>query len=240
MRSATINSRHGDGNSFKRLTRLTDCMRSRILLRRTGLSTKTCTVATRAFLSYSGPARYPRNDLPSNLVKGSRVTRRASTSSTRPQNADSAPSPNDSDHLSKEPGSSNDKNEPSISSQALQIPVEQSFFWAHQSLPEPEPSSLPPPEVFEEILNNVYLALHPQAQHKATYSTSSGPPIEPTLALYCPIEGGDYIIDDTVRELARRTGSDVVVLDAVHIAAGEWGHFGQGTSIRRSVMCEYS
>ncbi|KAH9005217.1 hypothetical protein EDB86DRAFT_3062041 [Lactarius hatsudake] len=206
-------------------------MRSRILLRRTGLSTKTSSVATRALLSYSGPTRYPRNDLRQNVAKGTRVTRRASTSSTRPQAAHSAPSPGGSDPPSKEPDGSNGKNEPSVPSQTLQVPVEESFFWTHQSLPEPEPSALAPPEVFEEILNNVYLALHPQVQHKATYSTPSGPPTEPTLALYCPIEGGNYVIDDTVRELARQTGSDVVVLDAVHIAAGEWGHFGQAASL---------
>ncbi|KAI9446395.1 hypothetical protein H4582DRAFT_2116806 [Lactarius indigo] len=188
-------------------------MRSRILLRRTGLCTKTSSVATRALLSYSGPARYPRNDLRHNVAKGTRVTRRASTSSTRPQAVDSAPSPSSSDTPAKEPDGSNGKSESSVPSQAL------------------EPSTLPPPEVFEEILNNVYLALHPQVQHKATYSTPSGPPTEPTLALYCPIEGGNYVIDDTVRELARRTGSDVVVLDAVHIAAGEWGHFGQAASL---------
>ncbi|KAH9180615.1 hypothetical protein EDB89DRAFT_1920100 [Lactarius sanguifluus] len=191
-------------------------MRARILLRRTGLSTKTSSVATRALLSYSGPTRYPRNALRQNVAKGTHVTRRTSTSSTRPQAAHSAPSPALMVQM--------EKTNLSVPSQALQVPVEQSFFWTHQSLPEPEPSTLPPPEVFEEILNNVYLALHPQVQHKATYSTSSGPPTEPTLALYCPIEGGNYVIDDT-------TGSDVVVLDAVHIAAGEWGHFGQGTCV---------
>lgn len=51
------------------------------------------------------------------------------------------------------------------------------------------------------------------------------------MALYCPIEGGEYLIDETVRELARRTGSDVVVIDAVQLAGGEWGHFGKGASI---------
>src|SRR5712675_1986107 len=107
-------------------------------------------------------------------------------------------------------------------------PNEQNFLWTYQSLSESESSTLPPLEVFEEALNNVHISLHPQTQHKATYTTPSGPPVEPTLALYCPIEGGNYVIDDTVRELARRTGSDVVVLDAAHIAAGEWGHFGQG------------
>lgn len=225
---------------WRLFTRLTACMRSRILLRRTGLSTKSSSVAPRALLSYSGPARYPRNDLPANQAKGTRVTRRASTSSTRPQNLDSAPSPNGSDPPSNERADLNGKNEPSISSQVLQVPAEESFFWTHTSLAEPDPFTLPPPEVLEEILNNVHLALHPQAQHKATYSTPSGPPIEPTLALYCPIEGGNYVIDDTVRELARRTGSDVVVLDAVHIAAGEWGHFGQGMCARSSMMCGFS
>jgi hypothetical protein len=38
------------------------------------------------------------------------------------------------------------------------------------------------------------------------------------------------VIDETVRELARRTNSEVVVLDSVQLAAGEWGHFGKGES----------
>ncbi|TFY81767.1 hypothetical protein EWM64_g2244 [Hericium alpestre] len=85
-----------------------------------------------------------------------------------------------------------------------------------------------------KILVGVDLAERRQAreenlrtQNKAAYKTPAGPPEEPTLALYCPIEGGDYIIDHTVRELARQTGSDVVVLDAIQLAAGEWGHFGE-------------
>ena len=57
--------------------------------------------------------------------------------------------------------------------------------------------------------------------------------VEPALALYCPIEGGDYVLDETVREMARRTGADVVVLDAVQLAAGECGHFGKGASVLR-------
>lgn len=216
------------------LTALTGCMRSCTLLRRTGLPTRTSSVATRALLSYFGPARYPRNDPPSNVAKGARVTRRASTSSTRPQDPGSAPPPSDCDPPAREPASLTSEKEPSSSSQLLQ--ANETFVWAHHSLPEPEPSTLPPPEVFEEILNNVYLALHPQTQHRATYSTQSGSPLEPTLALYCPIEGGNYVVDDTIRELARRTGSDVIVLDAVHLAAGECGHFGQGMCSCLSVM----
>jgi hypothetical protein len=91
-------------------------------------------------------------------------------------------------------------------------------------------AALPPPEIFEEALHNLHITLHPQTQHRATYASTAGPPIEPTLGLYCPIEGGDYIIDATVREFARRTNAEVLVLDAVQLAAGEWGQFGKGSS----------
>ena len=53
-------------------------------------------------------------------------------------------------------------------------------------------------------------------------------PLEPSVTLYCPIEGGTYVIDATVQELARRTDSDVLILDALDILAGEWGPFGKG------------
>jgi len=90
---------------------------------------------------------------------------------------------------------------------------------------------LPPPEILEEAWDNLLITLHPQNQYRAAYATGgSSRPVEPTLGLYCPIEGGDYVIDATVRELAFRTGAEVVVLDAVHLAAGEWGPFGKGTS----------
>lgn len=199
-------------------------MRSHILLRRTPLSTK----SSCARLSYSGPARYPRNDPQSSPPRVPRVARRASTSTPVSQDADSTPSPNKPSHPPRASAAPDGKNGSGTTPQALELPNEQNFFWSYQSLSESESLTLPPPEVFEEVLNNVHISLHPQTQHKATYTTSSGPPVEPTLALYCPIEGGNYVIDDTVRELARQTGSDVVVLDTVHMAAGECGHFGQG------------
>jgi len=202
-------------------------MRSHQLLRRTRLS-NTSSVSTRALLSYSGPARYPRNDSRPTPARVSRVARRASTSSPNSPEANSSPSTQKPNPSSREPTAPNGKNAPEATAPTLQVSNEQDFFWPYQSLPESEPSTLPPPEVFEEVLNNVHISLHPQTQHKAAFATPSGPPVEPTVALYCPIESGNYIIDDTVRELARRTGSDVVVLDSVHMAAGEWGHFGHG------------
>jgi hypothetical protein len=92
-----------------------------------------------------------------------------------------------------------------------------------------EPSALPPPDIFADALTSLRIALHPQTQHRAAYvSGSSGTTQEPAIALYCPFEGGDYIVDETVRELARKMDADVVVVDAAQLAAGEWGMFGKG------------
>lgn len=89
------------------------------------------------------------------------------------------------------------------------------------------PSELPPAHILDEALNNLHISLHPQTQHRAAYASTLGHLVEPTLALYCPIEGGDYILDATVAELARSTGAEVLILDAVQLAAGEYGHFGK-------------
>ncbi|KAJ7685125.1 hypothetical protein DFH06DRAFT_30466 [Mycena polygramma] len=106
------------------------------------------------------------------------------------------------------------------------------ILWRPESDPGPsDQGALPPPEIFNEALNNLHITLHPQTQHRATYPSPLGPPLlEPTLALYCPIEGGEYVIDATVRELARRTNAEVLVLDAVQLAAGEWGAFGKAAN----------
>lgn len=112
---------------------------------------------------------------------------------------------------------------------SLPLPPGLDILWSPDTMKEPSPSALPPPEIFQEVLTDLLITLHPQTQHRGSYPSSTGPPVEPTLGLYCPIEGGDYIIDQTVQELARRTDSDVVVLDAVQLAAGEWGAFGKGT-----------
>lgn len=104
------------------------------------------------------------------------------------------------------------------------------LYVATQSLLDSRPGGLPPPEIFEEALDNLLITLHPQNQNRSLSSsgTSSSRPVEPTLGLYCPIEGGDYVLDLTVHELAYQTNSEVLILDAVQLAAGEWGPFGKG------------
>jgi len=124
------------------------------------------------------------------------------------------------------------------SSSPSRLPVSLDILWT----PEPHPRAstasdlqnfdLPPSDVFRDVLDNLHVAFHPQIQHHATYTPQGGSAsstVEPTLALYCPIEGGDHVVDETVKELARRVGADVVVLDCVQLAAGSAGQFGSGT-----------
>jgi hypothetical protein len=106
------------------------------------------------------------------------------------------------------------------------LPDDLDIVWGPSST-EPDKSSLPPPDIYREALHSLNIALHPKVQHKSAYAVS-GNLREPTISLYCPLEGGDYVIDATVRELAREVGADVVVLDAAQLAAGEWGQFGPG------------
>ena len=113
------------------------------------------------------------------------------------------------------------------------LPDALDVLWSHH--PPPHDDDLPPPENLQDALNNLLISLHPQTQHRATFPSPLGPPTEPTLALYSPLEGGDYIIDATVRELARQTHAEVLVLDAAHLAAGEWGHFGPGVYLQNSL-----
>lgn len=97
---------------------------------------------------------------------------------------------------------------------------------------DPYDSGLPEPWLLQDAYETLLLALHPQTQHRATYSSSTGLSVEPTLGFYCPIEGGDYVIDSTIRSLARRANADVVVVDALELSAGEHGRYGEGKSFR--------
>ncbi|KAG7092332.1 hypothetical protein E1B28_008693 [Marasmius oreades] len=112
-----------------------------------------------------------------------------------------------------------------------ELPEALDILWTPASGGTQEPfelHSLPPEDILEEALHNLHVALHPQTQNHAVFASPLGPPIEPSLGLYCPIEGGEYVIDATVKELATRTGAEVLILDSVQLAAGEWGDFGPG------------
>lgn len=191
--------------------------------------------AHRALLSSSNIVHYPRRDLRPRLTKRDSSST-PSTSSAPLPGTPAPPPPQDPSEPPVEDEVDQDKPKRRTRSAAQkdsdplpQLPSSLDILWTPQPRSDASPSTnLPPPEIFDEILDNLHVSLHPQTQHKATYSSAGAPPVEPTFALYCPIEGGDYILDDTVLELARRTGSDVVVLDAVQLAAGESGQFGKG------------
>ena len=123
------------------------------------------------------------------------------------------------------------------SSPSSELPASLDILWSPELHPRASTASdyqnldLPPSEIFEDVLDNLHVTFHPKTQHRATYTPqdgSGGSVVEPTMALYCPIEGGDYVIDETVKELAGRVGADVVVLDCVQLAAGSAGQFGPG------------
>ena len=144
---------------------------------------------------------------------------------TLPTPPDAPDAPNPKIRRTRNPSPSSTKDfEPVLLPDALDV------LWSHH--PPPHDDDLPPPEILQYALNNLLISLHPQTQHRATFPSPLGPPTEPTLALYCPLEGGDYILDATVRELARQTRAEVLVLDAAHLAAGEWGHFGPGAFLQ--------
>jgi hypothetical protein len=114
----------------------------------------------------------------------------------------------------------------------LELPDELDILWLPTDsgvTPVSTSDILPSSDMLEDPLDSLLLTLHPKNQHRAVYpSGPSGRLVEPTLGIYCPLEGGHCVVDATVRELASRTGSEVLVLDAVQLAAGEWGAFGKG------------
>ena len=125
------------------------------------------------------------------------------------------------------------------SSSSSLLPTSLDILWS----PEPHPRgsttsnlqnlNLPPSEIFDDVLDSLHISLHSQTQRPATRAPqdhNASSTFEPTLALYCPIEGGDHVLDETVKELARGVGADVVVLDCVQLAAGSAGQFGSGMS----------
>ncbi|KIP09632.1 hypothetical protein PHLGIDRAFT_102653 [Phlebiopsis gigantea 11061_1 CR5-6] len=226
-------------------------MRYQLVLRRTRSLFKHPSITHRALISSTRAVRYPRKE-PARAT-APRTSKRSSSSITSTAN-EAEPESTETQLLAT--GSSPDPADPpedadkpkrgrppgtKESDASSSLPGGLDILWLPQDAPAPEAeaegtsssstSVLPPPELFNEVLTNLYITLHPQTQHRAAYASSLGAPVEPTLALYCPIEGGDYIIDATVRELGRQAGAEVVVLDAVDLAAGECGPFGKAASV---------
>jgi hypothetical protein len=64
-------------------------------------------------------------------------------------------------------------------------------IWSGRTLDETR-ASLPPDDMLQDALSQLLVTFQPQTQYRAAYTISGGGPlVEPTMALYCPIEGGD-------------------------------------------------
>ncbi|KAK0459644.1 uncharacterized protein EV420DRAFT_278671 [Desarmillaria tabescens] len=188
--------------------------------------------STRFARSYA-KERTPRQNTGTRLVSSSSSPGEPSSLQEPPKNPSQDPPPPEKPERPSRRKTNSSTAAPAPPIESVDLPPGLDILWTPTELPDGESMNaacLPPPEILEEALNNLHITLHPQTQNRAVYASPQGPPTEPTLALYCPIEGGDYVVDATVKELARRTGSEVVVLDAVQLAAGEWGDFGKAAN----------
>ncbi|KAF8580891.1 AAA-domain-containing protein [Ramaria rubella] len=186
------------------------------------------------------PWPYTRNTTSSSALASSRKPLNATPAwqgrshtrnlSSTPSPPDPTPSPPPEENEEPKPKPRGRTKRSSEKPENAALPPNLNILWSPDGTREPLQDALPPPELLQEALNNLLITLHPQTQHRATYNSQNGSPIEPTLAIYCPIEGGDYVVDETIRELARRTRAEVVVLDTIEIAAGEWGAFGKAAA----------
>jgi hypothetical protein len=186
-------------------------MRSHNLIRRSRSLLKPSTATV---YSIAARPRLPRKEIAARLPRsGTRAHKRlaSSTSTTLPipsTESDAPPvlpssspddPPDDKDLAADKPKRRTTKSSRDNIDGPPQLPHDLDILWtpeaneAFASSPQPPLSiHLPPPQIFEDALTNLQITLHPKTQHRAMYSSHMGPPVEPTLALYCPIEGGEY------------------------------------------------
>lgn len=67
-------------------------------------------------------------------------------------------------------------------------------IWSGRALGGDEARALPPDDMLQDALSQLLVTLQPQTQYRAAYTTNGAPLVEPTMALYCPIEGSDVSI----------------------------------------------
>jgi hypothetical protein len=93
--------------------------------------------------------------------------------------------------LGRPPGSPN-KTPPPPPPIPTRAAVGPEAIWTGRSLGEGvETRALPPDDMLQDALAQLLVTLQPQTQYRAAYAANGAPLVEPTLALYCPIEGGD-------------------------------------------------
>ncbi|KAJ2924745.1 hypothetical protein H1R20_g12360, partial [Candolleomyces eurysporus] len=81
--------------------------------------------------------------------------------------------------------------------------------------------------VQSELNSLTALAFSKAEKSRSTPESVSDVPSEKCLVLSCPTKEGAHIIDAAVRHVANKQGADVVVLDALELAAGKLGLLGK-------------
>ena len=122
--------------------------------------------------------------------------------------------------------------EPSPPAASTEEPVVGASSPVPPPLPHPE---LPSEETLVVLEATIVESLHVgRTLHGKTLSSPRGGhvPPEPIVGVYCPLEGGSYVLDAALEEIASRLGGDLVELDAVELAAEGLGSLGPGEHLR--------
>lgn len=80
---------------------------------------------------------------------------------------------------------------PSSSPPTVRAAVGPEAIWSGRALGGDEARALPPDDMLQDALSQLLVTLQPQTQYRAAYTTNGAPLVEPTMAIYCPIEGSD-------------------------------------------------
>ncbi|EUC55976.1 AAA family ATPase [Rhizoctonia solani AG-3 Rhs1AP] len=95
-------------------------------------------------------------------------------------------------------------------------------LWNPQVLKEHDSSCLPPKLMLEDIYLQLSVLFSPEMQKNAARCDKGERISEPSLILYCPLEGGEYVVDATVQAMAERFNAEIQMLDLIQLALDEW------------------
>ncbi|KDN33481.1 hypothetical protein RSAG8_13427, partial [Rhizoctonia solani AG-8 WAC10335] len=108
------------------------------------------------------------------------------------------------------------------------------------STPQDLEQSLPPASLIEDAHTQLTLIFNSPTPQCPTDPKCDTPTNQSSLVLYCPIEGGERIIDATVQELARRVGAAVTTIDVVQQINEQAGSFWKASGDDETSTCSES
>ncbi|KAG8728659.1 hypothetical protein FRC11_010507 [Ceratobasidium sp. 423] len=94
--------------------------------------------------------------------------------------------------------------------------------------------------MLDDVHTQLSIAFSSGTQNRAARCDKDKLIPEPTLTLYCPLEGGEYVIDATVQALAERFNADIQMLDLLQLAIEQWSNVWAGISKSGTSRYKYS